>query len=307
MSLLEKPPRDHHFVVRSYLEFFEAGVPRMVEVTDVEEARVWRSTAKETGFERDLYRLPSATPENEFTLETKALQAVETNGIPILRVMNETRTLPVGADYAHLVLFISTQAMRTPAFLDWIGEVSLAVYQKEFRRIASSDEEWKKFSGGPGGPFLEVSREEMRAINLVDHVKASPEWKLHLAFRFAAAPECPMFFHKRHWSLYASDGREFITSDNPVIHAKDWTMFPIGPNAVLLGQMAGPRAVYPIGDVAVSLFNRATLANAKRRIYSSTRSSDWFAVGSRPKDLAAYRGALRNRQEPYPSLAGFRP
>lgn len=302
-----KPPRDHHFVVRAYLEFFATGEPLMVEVADVEEGRAWRCTAKETGFERDLYRLPSAPPENEFALETGPLREVEGQAIPILRSMNENRALPVGSDYARIILYLFVQFMRTPAFLGHVAKITLGLMQDLMRRTASSDEEWERFLNESKGEPPPVSREEMKTIELEGRVRPSPEWIIHTAFGSAAMEEAPMAFHNKRWSLFFSDGARFVTSDNPVAHAGPWIMFPVGPRVALLGRDTGPRETRPIDDRAVALFNRTTLANARRYLYSSDASFEWLAPGVGATELAEYREDLRHRRTEVPSLQNFRP
>lgn len=135
-------------------------------MADVEEGRAWRCTAKETGFERDLYRLPSAPPENEFALETGPLREVEGQAIPILRSMNENRALPVGPDYARIILYLFVQFIRTPAFLGHVAKIALGLMQDLMRKTASSDEEWERFLNESKGEPPPISREEMKTIEL---------------------------------------------------------------------------------------------------------------------------------------------
>ncbi len=230
------PPRAkrQHYVAKSYLELFgvRAGSEYRLHVYDLKEARRFATSAyriaKEFGFYDTSFR------GRKDSLESW-LGEIESQGAPALRRLHESRSVRGlrAKDRLRLAQFVASLAVRGPYARSEIGSLPALLFKHLAARGHQPDD---RLVVG-----LRSDREETVAIHnaVIKDITATAPRLASMSMRLYSPPQ----------------GREFCTSDNPVLR---YNPVDAGPRGNLGLFSPGIQIIVPLSsDLLLSIVDPA--------------------------------------------------
>lgn len=258
-----------HYVPVMYLkgwETFQSNKRKQIFVYNGENGTVFK-TIKQVASKEDYY-----TEETEIWLDRE----IENKTAPILKKIIEEKKWETN-EKLQLSLFLLVLWSRVPYFtegilndirkLSWPRTLSdLHLVRRELNKIGIADE------------VLEEAFNEDR-LNTEEHKK-----KIYSKLLMRNNYRQDLAFAKMHWKLFeAPDGKEFVTSDNPVSFNREiglgnqesYFHFPINKNLFLEGRYERtPGEYYEVVEPEkVDELNLNVIKNCDKEVYASINDS----------------------------------
>lgn len=253
--------RHHHFLPQCYLKGFAEEVnnkPRL-HVIDIVEQRRFETHPRNVGAQRDFNRADvEGLPLDAFE---KGFSRFEGQVAPVLVGIENSEKLPTGLDMTALINLVAMLAVRNPQIRNNI-ERSQNELMKRVMELALSTPE----------------SEEGNYDIVYDH-------GYHLQLELGAIDAILPYLFDRKWSLYISDGGNFVCSDHPVVIVSkmgtgghpygvgfgmtntEITM-PINRRMAMSGMFEGESDVHRVGKDVVAAINARTISAAEMQIYA---------------------------------------
>lgn len=159
---------------------------------------------------------------------------------PILRMIADTGSIPVGEPRAVLALFMALQSTRTPEFRDLTNlEIEMHLKMLMYGQNDASIRHTLREMGGRE-PTEEEFTHAKAIIENIDgmRIEATNEYSLELAWNLATEAIMPHLWRERAWYLIQADERVFMTSDH-------LTVFHRAPG-IPIGIETAPIIYFPI-------------------------------------------------------------
>lgn len=224
-------PKRQHYLPRFFLQGF-IGEDQCLAVYDRSTGQMRRQQPLNTGAVGHLYTVSDEDGRQRFEWE-QALGKIESDASRILPILLDGQPLQDDAR-AAIALFVGTLAVRTPEFIQSVGDAT-GQFVKMITQTAFANDERALASlrGCPAFAHLDEGEMRERAEGMADFA-ARGEFTVNVDHQWSVSMALPMGEHiaqvlaARHWSvLEAPAGAAFVVSDAPVVLT---TVSPLQPS-----------------------------------------------------------------------------
>ncbi|CAH0146244.1 DUF4238 domain-containing protein [Stenotrophomonas lactitubi] len=226
-----KGPKRQHYLPRFFLQGF-IGQDQCLAVYDRSTGQMRRQQPLNTGAVGHLYTINDEDGRQRFEWE-QALGKIESDASRILPILLGGNPLQDDAR-AAIALFVGTLAVRTPEFIQSVGEATGQLVKILTQTAFANDERaLASLRGCPEFAGLDEGELRERAEGLADFT-ARGDFTVNVDHQWSVSMALPMGQHiaqvlaARHWSvLEAPAGAAFVVSDAPVVLT---TFSPLQPS-----------------------------------------------------------------------------
>lgn len=216
-----KGPKRQHYLPRFFLHGF-VGEDKCLAVYDRPTAQMRRQQPVNTGVEGHLYTVSDEDGRQRFEWE-QALGKIESDASRSLPTLLNGQALQDDAR-AAIALFVGTLAVRTPEFIQSVGEATgQFVKMLTQTAFANDDRALASLRGCPEFAHLDEGEIREKAEGMADFASRG-EFTVNIDRQWSVSMALPMGEHiaqaldARHWSvLEAPVGAAFVVSDAPVV------------------------------------------------------------------------------------------
>lgn len=292
-----KKKRNHYVPVLHLKGFTPSGSEEdTLQVHDLKTGEQHETNPRGAGLENHLYRVDDPRVDPTFVEEWLA-RFVESPAASIFRDIESKQELVTGNDYMRLMVYISTLALRGPAFRGQISDFLNTVGKQILHQMVKTPERWA------------VQAEKLKAEGITppeyEKVKAQVEnevfsrkdvTKHFIRNMVKLSKQLTPLLAERQWTLWIAEkgAGEFICSDRPVAinslvrlpplsgpgYANKFTIvtMPLSRNMAMEGRFEGHPKVSPADGKIVAIINGCTAWSAERFLFTTQGAFCWSAM-----------------------------
>jgi len=295
-------PRRHHYIPAAYLAGFTNSGEKedKLFVFDQQSLRSWESSPDESAHKRDFYRLDPGENLDEFAIE-KALGEFEGIAMPVLRKIEETKSLGTGEDFNLLINFMSLMIVRTPhtrnLFIKPMKQIAKITSQMAIGNKEIYENALKKMKEDGKEIDESITQEQLLEFIESDRYDLVFNQNFLIDFMLKGIDTLLPLLARRNWSLLItqSDEDNFICSEHPVSitwtkgeeikyppgfgHNSTDVLFPLNKNMAVLGRFEDLPPMIEADTIQVAGTNNRTGAWGGRFVYSCEENFKWLKEG----------------------------
>lgn len=261
-------PHKHHFIPKFYQRGFVPGRGHKIWVYEKDGTPRQRSVRR-VGMQIDLYAFERAGNIDFGTVE-KELALLDDQASKVIQKLEPDRSI-ADKDRAQLSRFVSVMWRRTPKHMDHVNKTAVDLVPGLFAPLEQLEDQMSP----------EVKAEVKRLKD--KYSKQAPDFVFaHNVLRDSVFEEV---MYTMDWVFFRpSDGKEFFTSDDPVMFSKGSGLgspdaivaFPLS-NRLFLQCMRNStwgNRFHELESSQVDYFNLCTVQNANKQVLASRKSED---------------------------------
>ncbi|MBS1723469.1 MAG: DUF4238 domain-containing protein [Armatimonadetes bacterium] len=284
----DEPPlsRKHHVVPKFLLANFTDNGTTSGELWrfDTELMMKHKRSPGAVGYIQDFYNVgPSESLDDAYE---RAYQQIEHNAAPVIRKLRETRQVPTGTDFEHLIAFVASLERRGPLVKKLLDRFMDDISQHALELLVAHYPEWIEQYRAEHGEEVPPTKEELE-----DAVRKGLRFEMANSLRvpqaYGWAEHTYPLMVRRPWSLWVRDpgACEFILSDSPValehidrsegfwqpppFGPGSFVTLPLDPDMALVSPFEGePGTLIGVQTNIVAAINLATGRNSVRYLFS---------------------------------------
>jgi hypothetical protein len=289
--------RAQHYIPQFLLQNFTLNgrEDEHLWVTDPVQRRHWKSLPKETGHQRDFYRVEAEGIDPN--IAEKFLSGLESDAAPIFRALIEEQRLPGSdADREILMYFLAFWLARVPSPRRALDRSMDALNRQALKLILETPERWSEFverwrREGVLAPDDVVDYASMKEFVESGRFTTRLEPNgFHVKMMFHSAEFIRLLLDQRQWGLLFSASGEFICADRPALFVDSATpehppglgykhtglLFPVSRHLMVIGSEFESGVAAPLNKKEVAQTNRITLVNTDQHLYSAKEEFPWL-------------------------------
>jgi len=290
-------PRAQHYIPQFLLQNFTltGREDEHLWVTAPVQRKRWQSRPKETGHQRDFYRVEAEGIDPN--IAEKFLSALESDSAPIFRALIEEERVP-GSDAEREILmyFLAFWLARVPSPRKALERSMDALNRQALKLMLETPERWGRFverwrREGVLAPDEVVDYASMKEFvengEYTTHLKPNG---FHIKMMLHSAQLIRPLLDQRQWGLLFSASGEFVCADRPALYVDSVTpehlpglgykdtgvLFPVSRHLMLIGSESELGEVIRLNKKEVAQTNRITLVNTDQYVYSAKEEFPWL-------------------------------